>query len=204
MPTLVIVRHGQSLWNKENRFTGWIDVDLSAQGMEEAHRAGQRLKEKGYHFDIAFTSGLKRAQHTLGIILEEIGQADLTTYADDALNERMYGDLQGMNKDEARERFGEEQVHIWRRSYDVPPPAGESLKDTGERVMPYFHEEIKPYLEQGKNVIIAAHGNSLRSLIKYLEGYSDADIINVEIPTGTPKVYELDDTLQVLRTWYLD
>lgn len=192
------------MWNKENRFTGWIDVDLSAQGMEEAHRAGQLLKEKGYQFDVAFTSGLKRAQHTLGIILDEIGQSDLTTYADDALNERMYGDLQGMNKDEARERFGEEQVHIWRRSYDVPPPAGESLKDTGERVMPYFHEEIKPYLQQGKNVIIAAHGNSLRSLIKYLEGYSDADIINVEIPTGTPKVYELDDTLQVLRTWYLD
>lgn len=203
MPTLVIVRHGQSLWNKENRFTGWIDVDLSAKGIEEAQKAGEKLKNDGYTFDVAFTSDLKRAQHTLEIILEGIAQPTLTTYKDKALNERMYGDLQGQNKDEARERFGEEQVHVWRRSYDVPPPNGESLKDTGDRVMPYFQEEILPHLKKGENVIIAAHGNSLRSLIKYLEGYGDDEIINVEIPTGTPKVYELDDELNVVKTFYL-
>lgn len=204
MPTLVIVRHGQSLWNKENRFTGWIDVDLSAKGIEEAQKAAEKLKEGGYTFDVAFTSALKRAQNTLQIILEGTGQTDLTVYKDKALNERMYGDLQGQNKDEARERFGEEQVHIWRRSFDVPPPNGESLKDTGERVMPYYEEEIVPHLKKGENVIIAAHGNSLRSLIKHLEGYGDDEIVKVEIPTGTPKVYELDGELNVVKTFYLD
>ncbi len=204
MPTLVIVRHGQSLWNKENRFTGWIDIDLSAKGIEEAQQAAEKLKEGDYTFDIAFTSALKRAQHTLDIILEGTGQTHLTVYKDKALNERMYGDLQGQNKDEARERFGEEQVHIWRRSYDVPPPNGESLKDTGARVMPYYEEEIVPHLKKGENVIIAAHGNSLRALIKHLEGYGDDEIVKVEIPTGTPKVYELDDELNVLKTFYLE
>lgn len=204
MSTLVIVRHGQSLWNKENRFTGWIDVDLSAKGIEEAQRAAGKLKDGGYTFDVAFTSALKRAQHTLQIILEETGQTGLPIFKDQALNERMYGDLQGQNKDEARERFGEEQVHIWRRSYDVPPPNGESLKDTGERVMPYYEEEIVPHLVKGENVIIAAHGNSLRSLIKHLEGYGDDEIVQVEIPTGKPKVYVLDDELNVIKTFYLE
>lgn len=203
MPTLVIVRHGQSLWNKENRFTGWIDIDLSAKGIEEAQNAAKKLKEKGYQFDVAFTSDLKRAQHTLDIILEGIDQKDIPVFKDKALNERMYGDLQGQNKDEARERFGEEQVHIWRRSYDTPPPNGESLKDTGERVMPYYEEEIVPHLKKGETVIIAAHGNSLRALIKHLENYADDEIVKVEIPTGTPKVYELDDALQVVNTYYL-
>ena len=190
MTTLVIVRHGQSLWNKENRFTGWIDIDLSAKGIEEARTAGKKLKD--FRFDVAFTSDLIRAQHTLDIILEEIGQEDIPIFKDKALNERMYGDLQGMNKDVARERFGEEQVHIWRRSYDIAPPNGESLKDTAARVMPYYEEEIVPHLKEGETVLISAHGNSLRALVKHLEGYADDEIVKVEIPTGIPKVYKLD------------
>jgi len=170
MAKLVIVRHGQSLWNKENRFTGWVDIDLSAKGREEAIEAGKKLKN--LHFDTAFTSDLKRAQNTLTLILKEIGQENIPVFRDKALNERHYGDLQGMNKDAARERFGPEQVHIWRRSYDVAPPNGESLKDTEERVVPYYQSEIEPLLREGKNVLVVAHGNSLRSLIKYLEHLS--------------------------------
>lgn len=202
MTTLVIVRHGQSLWNKENKFTGWIDIDLSAKGIEEARTAGQKLKD--FRFDVAFTSDLKRAQHTLDLILEEIDQQDIPVFKDKALNERMYGDLQGMNKDVARERFGEEQVHIWRRSYDIAPPNGESLKQTGERVMPYYEEEIVPHLKKGETVLISAHGNSLRALVKHLEGYSDDEIVKVEIPTGKPKVYKLDEQLQVEQAYYID
>ena len=204
MPILVIVRHGQSLWNKENRFTGWVDIDLSALGMEEAREAGRMLKEKGYKFDVAFTSVLIRSTKTLELILEETGQKDLMIYRDQALNERLYGDLQGTNKNTARERFGEEQVQIWRRSYDVAPPGGESLKDTTARVLPYFEEEIVPHLKNGENVLISAHGNSLRALVKQLEGLSDDEIVRVEIPTGIPKVYELDDELKVLKTYYLE
>ncbi len=199
---MVIVRHGQSLWNKENRFTGWVDIDLSAKGREEAIEAGKKLKS--LHFDTAFTSDLKRAQNTLTLILKEIGQENIPVFRDKALNERHYGDLQGMNKDAARERFGPEQVHIWRRSYDVAPPNGESLKDTEERVVPYYQSEIEPLLREGKNVLVVAHGNSLRSLIKYLEHLSPEEIVKVEIPTGKPKVYELDDELKVVKTYYLD
>jgi len=202
MAKLVIVRHGQSLWNKENRFTGWVDIDLSAKGREEAIEAGKILKN--IHFDTAFTSDLKRAQNTLALILKEIGQENIPVFRDKALNERNYGDLQGMNKDAARERFGPEQVHIWRRSYDVAPPNGESLKDTEERVVPYYQSEIEPLLREGKNVLVVAHGNSLRALIKYLEHLSPEEIVKVEIPTGKPKVYELDDKLKVKKSYYLD
>lgn len=201
MSKLVIVRHGQSEWNAQNRFTGWVDVELAPKGLEEAKAAGAKLK--GVHFDLGFTSALKRAQHTLRNILEVTGQPDLPVTAHQALNERMYGDIQGMNKDEARERFGEEQVHIWRRSFDVPPPGGESLKDTAARVIPYFEQVIAPELRAGKDIIIAAHGNSLRALIMHLEGLSPEEILKVEVPTGHPKAYELDGDLKVLRAEYL-
>lgn len=195
MSVLVIVRHGQSAWNLENRFTGWIDVDITEKGEEEAHNAGQKLK--GEHFDLAYTSALKRAQHTLQIILEDIGQSNIPVVKDEALNERHYGDLQGANKAETAAKYGDEQVHIWRRSYDVAPPNGESLKDTAARVIPYFEKEIVPQLKAGKNIIIAAHGNSLRALIMYLEKLSPEEILKVEIPTGAPKKYELDTDLHV-------
>jgi 2,3-bisphosphoglycerate-dependent phosphoglycerate mutase len=201
MGKLVIVRHGQSQWNKENRFTGWVDVDLAERGEEEAKAAGVKLK--GINFDYGFTSALKRAQRTLEIILSETGQSDLPVTKNEALNERMYGDLQGMDKDETREKFGEEQVHVWRRSYDVAPPNGESLKDTADRVIPYFEANIKPLLEQGKNVIVAAHGNSLRALIMHLEGLSSEAITAVEIPTGKPKVYELDEQLTIANASFI-
>ena len=201
MPKLVIVRHGQSLWNLENKFTGWIDIDLSPKGIEEAKNAGVKLK--GMKFDHGFTSALIRAQRTLEIILSEIGQSDLVVDKDKALNERMYGDLQGLNKDETRAKFGDEQVKIWRRSYDIPPPKGEALKDTAERVLPYYHEHIEPLLKEGKNIIIAAHGNSLRALIMYLEGLSKEEILQTEIPTGSPKIYYLDDDLKITDTRYL-
>jgi len=196
MPTLVIIRHGQSEWNLQNRFTGWVDVDLSPNGVNEAQEAGDKLK--GYQFDYAFSSVLKRANRTMEMVLEKIGQSDLHMERNEALNERMYGDLQGMNKDEARAQFGEEQVHIWRRSYDVPPPGGESLKDTRERVLPYFEKNIQPLLEDGKNIIITAHGNSLRALVMYLEKMTPEEILKTEIPTGTPIVYDLDNQLNVL------
>ncbi|MDD5362759.1 MAG: 2,3-bisphosphoglycerate-dependent phosphoglycerate mutase [Ignavibacteria bacterium] len=201
MPKLVIVRHGQSQWNLENRFTGWIDIDLSPKGIEEAKSAG--LKLVGYKFDKAFTSALKRAQKTLDIILDEIGEKDIPVEKDKALNERMYGDLQGLNKDETREKFGAEQVHIWRRSYDVAPPNGESLKDTAARVLPYWEAKIAPELKSGKSILIAAHGNSLRALVMHLENLSKEEILATEIPTGVPKYYDLSDDLKVIEAKYL-
>jgi 2,3-bisphosphoglycerate-dependent phosphoglycerate mutase len=198
---LVIVRHGQSQWNLENRFTGWIDIDLSPKGIEEAHSAGKKLT--GYKFDMAFTSALTRAQRTLDIILDEIGQKGIPVEKDKALNERMYGDLQGLNKDETREKFGADQVHIWRRSYDVAPPNGESLKDTAARVMPYWEEKIVPELKKDKCILISAHGNSLRALVMHLEKLSKEQILQTEIPTGVPKFYELDENLNVLESGYL-
>ncbi len=200
MAQLVIVRHGQSQWNLENRFTGWVDVDLAPKGIEEAHAAGQKLKE--FKFDMAYTSALKRAQRTLDIILGEMG-VELPITRNEALNERMYGDLQGMNKDEARKEFGEEQVHIWRRSFDVPPPGGESLELTAKRVLPYFEADIVPQLKAGKNIIIAAHGNSLRALVMALEKLSPEQILKTEIPTGAPRLYELDENLEVQNAEYL-
>ncbi|MEO8665821.1 MAG: 2,3-bisphosphoglycerate-dependent phosphoglycerate mutase [Ignavibacteria bacterium] len=201
MPKLVIVRHGQSQWNLENRFTGWNDIDLSPAGVEEARKAGEKLKN--YKFDEAFTSDLIRAQRTLDIILDEIKQKDIPVCKDKALNERMYGDLQGLNKDECRTKFGEEQVRIWRRSYDIPPPNGESLKTTSERVMPYYHDKIEPELKKGKNILISAHGNSLRALMMFLEKLTPEQILKTEIPTGTPKEYILDDDLNVIETKYI-
>jgi 2,3-bisphosphoglycerate-dependent phosphoglycerate mutase len=201
MSKLVIVRHGQSVWNKENKFTGWVDVDLAEKGIEEANRAGELLKD--YKFDAGVTSVLKRANRTLDIILEKIGQTDIPITYDEALNERMYGDLQGKNKDEMREEYGEEQVHIWRRSYDVPPPGGESLKDTAERVLPYFEKEIVPMIKAGKNIIISAHGNSLRALIMKLENLTPEEILKTEVPTGVPKVYELDADLNIKSAEFL-
>jgi len=201
MPKLVIVRHGQSQWNLENRFTGWIDIDLSPKGIEEANNAGEKLK--GYVFDKAYTSALIRAQKTLGIILGIIGETNIPVEKDQALNERMYGDLQGLNKDETRKKFGDEQVRIWRRSYDVAPPNGESLKDTSDRVMPYYEAKIKPDLLAGKNILISAHGNSLRALVMSLEKLSKEQILETEIPTGIPKLYELDSDLNIIECKYL-
>ena len=198
---LVIVRHGQSVWNAENRFTGWVNVDLAPKGIAEAKEAGEKLK--GYKFDKGFTSALMRAQKTLRGILEVTGQTDLDITENEALNERMYGDLQGMNKDEGREKFGAEQIHIWRRSFDTPPPGGESLKGTADRVLPYFKEVIEPELKAGKTIIIAAHGNSLRALIMYLEKLSPEEILKTEVPTGKPKLYEFDADLNVLSADYI-
>ena len=201
MSKLVIVRHGQSAWNLENRFTGWVDVDLSPNGVEEAKKAGEKLK--GWKFDQAFSSALLRANRTLDIILSATGQADLHIEKDKALNERMYGELQGMNKDEGRKQFGEEQIHIWRRSFDIAPPGGESLKDTYERTVPYFQEKIEPLLKDGKNVIISAHGNSLRALVMYLEKMSPEEILKTEIPTGAPRVYDLNERMEIVSAAYL-
>ena len=170
--TLVLVRHGQSEWNLKNLFTGWRDVDLTEQGHAEAKEAGQKLKARGLKFDIAFTSALSRAQKTCQHILDAVGQSDLKTIRDQALNERDYGDLSGLNKDDARKKWGEEQVHVWRRSYDVPPPGGESLKDTGARVWPYYLHDMQPHVLRGGTVLVAAHGNSLRALIMALDGKS--------------------------------
>lgn len=189
---LVLVRHGESAWNKLNLFTGWRDPDLTEKGIAEAHRAGRLLRERGLRFDIAFTSVLTRAQHTLRIILGELGQPDLVVHRDQALNERDYGDLSGLNKDDARARWGEEQVHIWRRSYDVPPPGGESLKDTAARTLPYYEAHIWPEIQSGRNVIVAAHGNSLRSVIMRLEKLSGEEIVARELLTGVPILYRLD------------
>jgi 2,3-bisphosphoglycerate-dependent phosphoglycerate mutase len=195
---LVLVRHGQSEWNLKNLFTGWKDPDLTELGVEEARRAGKRLKEMGLSFDIAFTSDLTRAQHTLRLILEEIGQQGMQTRRHKALNERDYGELTGLNKDDARKRWGESQVHIWRRAYDVAPPGGESLKDTEARVVPYFEREIRPLLAKGSKVLVAAHGNSLRALIKVLEGLSGEEIVRRELATGVPIIYRLKPDLTII------
>jgi 2,3-bisphosphoglycerate-dependent phosphoglycerate mutase len=189
--TLVLVRHGQSEWNLKNLFTGWKDPDLSPKGVEEAKAAGQRLKAKGLKFDVCFTSALTRAQHTLDLILSELGQTGLPITKDQALNERDYGELTGLNKDDARAKWGEEQVLIWRRSYDVPPPKGESLKDTLARSLPYYMHMIQPHVLDGKNVLVAAHGNSLRSLIMAIDGLTPEQILKRELDTGVPIVYKL-------------
>ncbi len=189
---LILIRHGQSEWNALNQFTGWKNPDLTAKGIEEAHNAGKIIKNLKINFDLVFTSALVRAQNTAEIILEEINQS-LSTIKNQALNERNYGDLAGLNKDDARKRWGDEQVHIWRRSYDIPPPGGESLKDTGERVLPFFIKEILPHVCEGKNVLVAAHGNSLRSLIKYLDNISNENIVKLEIPTGAPIHYVINE-----------
>ena len=225
---LVLVRHGQSVWNLENRFTGWTDVELSNNGIKEAKEAGKLLKENEFTFDVAYTSVLKRANETLNIILKELGEENIPIHYSWKLNERHYGALQGLNKDDTRKKYGDEQVKIWRRSAFVKPPLlneeddrypgmddkykdlkkselplGECLMDTLKRVIDYYETEIKKSLLSGQNVIIAAHGNSLRALIKYLEDISDDDIMNVEIPTGKPDVYELDDNLNIINKYYL-
>ena len=189
---LILIRHGQSEWNALNQFTGWKDPDLTAKGIEEAHNAGMVINNLKINFDLVFTSALIRAQNTAEIILKEINQS-LSTIKNHALNERNYGDLAGLNKDDARKRWGDEQVHIWRRSYDVPPPGGESLKDTGARVLPFFMKEILPHVCEGKNVLVAAHGNSLRSLIMFLDNISNEDIVKLEIPTGAPIHYVINE-----------
>lgn len=228
MKKIVLLRHGESVWNKENRFTGWTDVDLSEKGVEEAHKAGRVLKKDGYVFDIAFTSVLKRAIRTLWITLDEMDLMWIPVHNSWRLNERHYGALQGLNKSETAAKFGEDQVKIWRRSYDIPPPAlepkdsrypgndpryqtlskgdlplTECLKDTVERFLPYWHKEIAPVVQSGKKVIIAAHGNSLRALVKYLDNISEKDILELNIPTGMPLVYELDDNLKPIKHYYL-
>lgn len=200
MPQLILLRHGQSEWNKENRFTGWVDVDLAEAGRIEAGQAGEKLK--GIELHLAYTSALKRAQNTLELAMQSAG-LNLPVVKDKALNERMYGDLQGLNKADTAAKYGDEQVHIWRRSYDVAPPNGESLKDTAERVIPYFEHKIAPKLKAGKNIIIAAHGNSLRALIMHLEALSPDEILKIEIPTGQPKLYHLDADLKVIESRYL-
>jgi 2,3-bisphosphoglycerate-dependent phosphoglycerate mutase len=189
---LVLVRHGQSEWNLKNLFTGWRDVDLTEKGVAEARAAGRKLKGLGIKFDISFTSDLKRAQNTLKLILEEMGQTDLQVIKNLALNERDYGDLSGLNKDDARQKWGEEQVHIWRRSYDVAPPGGESLKDTLARTLPYYNTEILPRVLRGERVLVAAHGNSLRALVMVLERLSPEGIVKRELATGVPLVYRLN------------
>lgn len=228
MYKVVLLRHGESVWNKENRFTGWTDVDLSEKGLEEAHRAGKVLKQEGYRFDIAYTSVLKRAIRTLWITLDEMDQMWIPVHNSWRLNERHYGALQGLNKSEMASKYGEEQVRIWRRSYDIRPPAlehgdersaandqrynslqpgdippAECLKDTVDRFLPYWHDIIVPTIRAGKHVIIAAHGNSLRALVKYLDNIPDKEITELNIPTGIPLVYELDDRLRPLKHYYL-
>ncbi len=228
MIKLVLLRHGESIWNKENRFTGWTDVDLSEQGIEEAKKAGLVLKAAGFEFDTAYTSVLKRAIRTLWIVLDEMDLMWIPVYPSWRLNERHYGALQGLNKAQTADCYGEEQVHIWRRSFDVPPPAvestdprypgndprykklssadlplTESLKNTIARFLPYWHETIAPVIHSGKKVIIAAHGNSLRALVKYLDAVPDDEIVAMNIPTGIPLVYELDENLKPLQHYYL-
>jgi 2,3-bisphosphoglycerate-dependent phosphoglycerate mutase len=189
---LVLVRHGQSDWNLKNLFTGWRDVGLTEKGVAEARAAGQKLKAQGLRFDVAFTSALARAQRTLDLVLKAMGETNITVLKDQALNERDYGDLSGLNKDDARKKWGDEQVHVWRRSYDVAPPGGESLKDTAARVLPYYIQEILPRVLRGDNVIVAAHGNSLRALVMVLEHLSPEEIVGREIATGVPLIYRLN------------
>jgi 2,3-bisphosphoglycerate-dependent phosphoglycerate mutase len=190
--TLVLVRHGQSEWNLKNLFTGWRDVDLTEVGIGEARAAGKKLKAQGLHFDIGFTSALVRAQRSLDLVLEEMGQSGIPVIKNQALNERDYGDLSGLNKDDARKKWGEEQVHIWRRSYDIPPPGGESLRDTAARVLPYYIQDILPRVLGGESVLVSAHGNSLRALVMVLEKLSPEQILKREIGTGVPLIYRLN------------
>jgi len=201
MAKLVLLRHGESQWNLENRFTGWVDVPLSPKGEQEARAAGQKLA--GTTFDRAYTSVLKRAIDTLAIVLEVIGQAGIPIEQDKALNERMYGELQGLNKAETAQKYGEQQVKIWRRSYDVRPPGGESLKDTADRVLPYYAQHIRPQILAGKNILIAAHGNSLRALIMQLDQLSREAVLELNIPTGAPLLYEVDQDGKVFHHRYL-
>jgi 2,3-bisphosphoglycerate-dependent phosphoglycerate mutase len=228
MPKVVLIRHGESDWNKQNRFTGWTDVDLSEKGLTEAHEGGKVLREGGYTFDVAYTSVLKRAIRTLWTVLDEMDLMWIPVHHSWRLNERHYGALQGLNKSETAEKFGEDQVKIWRRSYDTPPPVlteddprypgsdpryqdlskdelplTECLKDTVARFLPLWHETIAPDIKAGKKVVIAAHGNSLRALVMYLDNVSEADIIGLNIPTGIPLVYELDDELTPIKHYYL-
>ena len=196
---LILVRHGQSEWNKKNLFTGWKDPNLTDLGVKEAIKAGELLKTKGLNFDIMFTSDLFRAQETGRLILEKMNQTDIPVVKDQSLNERNYGDLAGLNKDDAREKWGEEQVHIWRRSFDVPPPGGESLKNTAERVLPYFKSDILPKVNEGLDILIAAHGNSLRALVMELERISQDEIVKFEIATGDPLTYECSNG-EIIRT----
>ncbi|MBL8074515.1 MAG: 2,3-bisphosphoglycerate-dependent phosphoglycerate mutase [Nitrospira sp.] len=201
MARLVLLRHGESQWNLENRFTGWVDVPLSSKGVEEAKQAGEKLR--GLTFHRAFTSVLMRANETLRIVLETIGQTQIPIEKDKALNERMYGELQGLNKAETAKKYGDAQVKIWRRSYDVRPPGGESLKDTAERTLPYYETMIRPYVLKGETIIIAAHGNSLRALVMQLDQLSKEEVLELNIPTGVPLLYEFDDSGKVLSHRYL-
>ena len=201
MTRLVLLRHGESQWNLENRFTGWVDVPLSPRGVEEAKNAGEKLKS--FTFDRAFTSVLSRANETLRLVLEAIAQTAIPIEKDKALNERMYGELQGLNKAETAKKYGDDQVKIWRRSYDVRPPGGESLKDTAERVLPYYETKIKPCVLKGETILIAAHGNSLRALVMQLEHLSKEQVLELNIPTGAPLLYELDNSGKVLSHRYL-
>jgi len=201
MAYLILIRHGQSTYNLENRFTGNVDVGLTSLGEDEAHLAGRKIIK--YNFEAAFTSSLKRAQQTLRIILEEINQITTPVIKNAALDERMYGSLQGLNKAETAQKYGEAQVELWRRSFDIRPPDGESLEDTFNRVVPYFKSEIEPLLKKGKNLLIVAHGNSLRALMMYLENIDVKDIPNLNVPTGVPRVYIMDMNLNVLKMTYL-
>jgi len=228
MYKIALLRHGESVWNRENRFTGWTDVDLSEKGLEEAKRAAKQLKDNNFVFDVAYTSVLKRAIRTLWIVQDNMDLMWIPVHRSWRLNERHYGALQGLNKSETAKKYGNEQVHIWRRSYDIPPPAlekndtrspsndprynelslaelplTECLKDTVERVIPYWNQTIAPAIKSGKRVVIAAHGNSLRAMVKYLDNVSDADIVSMNIPTGMPLVYELDENLKPLNRYYL-
>ena len=228
MTVLVLLRHGESVWNRENRFTGWTDVDLSPKGIAEAHQAGKALKGRGFIFDLAFSSVLVRATRTLEIVLDEMGQKGIETFRSWRLNERHYGALQGLNKEQTAKQYGDEQVAVWRRSYAIPPPLlsrednrfpghdplykdinindlplGESLKDTVERFLPYWQGSIEPFLHKQRRIIIAAHGNTLRALVKHLDGISEEDIVSLEIPTGIPLVYEFDGAFKPVRSYYL-
>jgi 2,3-bisphosphoglycerate-dependent phosphoglycerate mutase len=202
MSLLVLIRHGESQWNLENRFTGWVDVPLTDKGREEARRAGEKLR--GTHFDKAYTSVLKRAIDTLDIVLQTIGQVGIPVSYDRALNERHYGDLQGLNKAETAEKYGAEQVHQWRRSYDIAPPGGESLKDTAARTLPYFEQHIVPDLRAGKNVLVSAHGNSLRSIVMHLDNLSRAQVLELNLATGIPLVYDFAADLQIVSKKILE
>lgn len=201
MKQVVLIRHGESQWNLENRFTGWVDVPLSRKGEREARTAGEKVRT--FHFDHAFTSVLRRAIHTLELVLEVIGQPQLPVEKTQALNERMYGELQGLNKTETAEKYGEEQVKLWRRSYDVRPPGGESLQDTAERVVPYYQQRIWPRLANGETLLVVAHGNSLRALVMHLDQLSREEVLELNIPTGAPLLYELDSQGKAVAHRYL-